>query len=75
MYALLTGAPERLENARYIQLDEWAGRRSPTTRRAAPPTLQRTMLGPLAVPSERRIDFRGDAPDAARRVPTGGGGA
>ena len=70
MYTLLTGAPERLASARYIQLDEWAGvgRDDPASCAAY---LERTMLGPLAVPPERRIDFCGDAPDAAaecRRV-------
>ena len=70
MYALLTGAPERLASARYIQLDEWAGV-GPDDPASCAAYLQRTMLGPLAVPPERRIDFRGDAPDAAaecRRV-------
>ena len=70
MYALLTAAPERLASARYVQLDEWAGI-SPDDPASCAAYLERTMLGPLAVPPERRIDFRGDAPDAAaecRRV-------
>ncbi len=70
MYALLTAAPERLASARYIQLDEWAGV-GPDDPASCAAYLQSTMLDPLAVPPERRIDFRGDAPDAAaecRRV-------
>ena len=62
-YALLTGAPERLARARYIQLDEWAGP-GPDDPASCAAYLERTVLGPLAVPPERRIDFRGDAPDA-----------
>ena len=71
-YALLTGAPERLADARYIQLDEWAGP-SPDHPASCAAYLERTVRGPLAVPPERWIGIRGDAPDAAvecRRVAT-----
>lgn len=71
-YALLTEAPERLAGTRFIQLDEWAGV-GPDDPASCAAYLQRTLLGPLAVPPERRIDIRGDAPDAAaecRRVAT-----
>ena len=71
-YALLAGAPERLENARYIQLDEWAGP-GPDDPASCAAYLERTVRGPLAVPPERWIGIRGDAPDAAsecRRVAT-----
>ena len=69
-YALLAAAPERLAGARFIQLDEWAGLGvdAPVSCAAY---LERTLLGPLAVPPERWIGFCGDAPDAAaecRRV-------
>ena len=72
MYALLTGAPERLASARYIQLDEWAGV-APDDPASCAHYLRRTVQGPLAVPPERWIGIRGDAPDAAaecRRVAT-----
>ncbi len=63
MYALLAGAPERLARARYIQLDEWAGV-GPDDPASCANYLQRTVRGPLAVPPERWIGIRGDAPDA-----------
>ena len=63
-YALLAGAPERLESARFIQLDEWAGL-GPDDPASCANYLERTVQGPLAVPSERWIGFRGDADDAA----------
>ena len=71
-YALLTGAPERLADARYIQLDEWAGH-GPDDPASCAAYLEGTVRGPLAVPPERWIGIRGDAPDAAaecRRVAT-----
>ena len=69
-YALLASATDRLANARFIQLDEWAGlgRDDPASCAAF---LEGTVRGPLAVPPERWIGIRGDAPDAAaecRRV-------
>ena len=70
LYALLAGAPERLTRARYIQLDEWAGV-GPDDPASCAAYLERTVRGPLAVPPERWIGIRGDAPDAAaecRRV-------
>ena len=69
-YALLAQEPEHLASARFIQLDEWAGLGAEDSASCAA-YLKRTLLGPLAVPPERRIDFRGDAEDAAaecRRV-------
>ena len=69
-YALLASAPERLEDARFIQLDEWAGL-GPEDPASCAAYLQRTVRSPLAVPPERWIGFRGDAPNAAaecRRV-------
>ena len=69
-YALLAGAPERLEKARYIQLDEWAGP-GPDDPASCAAYLERTVRGPLAVPPERWIEIRGDAEDEAaecRRV-------
>ena len=69
-YALLAGAPERLARARFVQLDEWAGLGADAPASCAA-YLRRTVRAPLAVPPERWIGFRGDAPDAAeecRRV-------
>ena len=69
-YARLAGAPARLAGARFIQLDEWAGLGAGDPASCAA-YLQRTLTGPLAVPAERWIGFRGDAPDAlaeCRRV-------
>ena len=69
-YALLAGEPGRLADARFIQLDEWAGLGAADPASCAA-YLERTVRGPLAVPPERWIGFRGDAPDAAvecRRV-------
>ena len=69
-YALLAAAPEQLARARYIQLDEWAGV-GPDDPASCANYLQRTVRGPLAVPPERWIGIRGDAPDAVaecRRV-------
>ena len=69
-YALLAGKPARLADARFIQLDEWASLAAHDPASCAA-YLQQTLLGPLAVPPERWIGFRGDAPDAAaecRRV-------
>ena len=69
-YALLAAAPERLASARFIQLDEWAGLGADDPASCAA-YLERTVRGPLAVPAERWIGIRGDAPDAAaecRRV-------
>ena len=69
-YALLAGAPALLAGARFIQLDEWAGLGADDPASCAA-YLERTLAGPLAVPPERWIGFRGDAPDAAaecRRV-------
>ena len=69
-YALLAAAPEQLARARYIQLDEWAGV-GPDDPASCAAYLERTVRGPLAVPPERWIGIRGDAPDAAaecRRV-------
>ena len=63
-YALLAAEPTRLADARFIQLDEWAGLGADHPASCAA-YLHRTLLGPLAVPPERRIGFRGDAPDAA----------
>ncbi len=62
-YALLAQEPEHLASARFIQLDEWAGV-GPDDPASCAAYLERTLLGPLAVPPERRIDFCGDAPDA-----------
>ncbi|MDE0201338.1 MAG: 6-phosphogluconolactonase [Rhodospirillaceae bacterium] len=69
-YALLADAPERLADARYIQLDEWAGP-GPDDPASCAAYLERTVRGPLAVPPERWIGIRGDAEDEAaecRRV-------
>ena len=69
-YAVLAGAPERLARARFIQLDEWAGLAAGNAASCAA-YLEQTVRGPLAVPPERWIGIRGDAPDAAaecRRV-------
>lgn len=69
-YALLAAAPERISGARFIQLDEWAGLGAEDPASCAA-YLERTVRGSLAVPPERWIGFRGDAPDAAaecRRV-------
>lgn len=63
-YALLAGAPERLASARFIQLDEWAGI-GPDDPASCAAYLERTVRGPLAVPPERWLGIRGDAPDAA----------
>ena len=64
MYALLTGAPERLADARYIQLDEWAGV-APDDPASCAAYLERTVRAPLAIPAGRWIGIRGDAPDSA----------
>ena len=69
-YALLATAPERIAGARFIQLDEWAGLGAQDPASCAA-YLERNVRGLLAVPPERWIGFRGDAPDAAaecRRV-------
>ena len=69
-YGLLAAAPERLASARFIQLDEWAGLGADDPASCAA-YLEHTIHSPLAVPPERWIGFRGDAPDAAaecRRV-------
>ena len=69
-YALLAAEPERLAHARFIQLDEWAGL-GPGDAASCAAYLERTVRRPLAVPPERWIGIRGDAPDAAaecRRV-------
>ena len=69
-YALLADAPARLAEARFIQLDEWAGLGAEDAGSCAA-YLDRTLRSPLTVPTERWIGFRGDAPDAAaecRRV-------
>ena len=69
-YARLAAAPERLAGARFIQLDEWVGLGADDPASCAA-YLQRSLAGPLAVPPERWIGFRGDAPDAladCRRV-------
>ena len=69
-YALLASAPNRLASARFVQLDEWAGLAAADPASCAA-YLERTVRSPLAVPAERWIGFRGDAPDAAaecRRV-------
>ena len=69
-YASLAREPERLARARFIQLDEWAGLGADDPASCAA-YLERTVQGPLAVPPERWIGIRGDAPDAAaecRRV-------
>ena len=69
-HALLAGSPERLESARFIQLDEWAGV-GPDDPASCANYLERTVRGPLAVSPERWIGFCGDTPDAAaecRRV-------
>ena len=69
-YALLAGEPGRLAHARFIQLDEWAGLGGADPASCAA-YLEQRVRGPLAVPPERWIGFRGDAPDAAaecRRV-------
>jgi len=63
-YALLASAPERLAGARFIQLDEWAGLGADDPASCAA-YLHRTVRLPLAVPPERWIGMRGDAPDAA----------
>jgi len=63
-YALLAGAPESLAEARFVQLDEWAGL-GPDDAASCAAYLQKTLRGPLAVPDARWIGFRGDAPDAA----------
>ena len=62
-YAQLAGAPGRLAEARFIQLDEWAGLGA-SDPASCGAYLQHTLAGPLAVPSERWIGFHGDAPDA-----------
>ncbi len=69
-YALLAAEPERLAAARFIQLDEWSGL-GESDEGSCAGYLREALLGPLAVPPERIIAFRGDAPDAAaecRRV-------
>lgn len=69
-YVRLAGAPERLAQARFIQLDEWAGLDADDAASCAA-YLERAVKGPLAVPDARWIGFRGAAPDAAaecRRV-------
>ena len=69
-YALLAAEPARLARARFIQLDEWAGLGAGDAASCAS-YLERTVRRPLAVPPERWIGIRGDAPDAAaecRRV-------
>ena len=69
-YAVLAADPERLAHARFIQLDEWAGLGAGDAASCAA-YLERTVRRPLAVPPERWIGIRGDAPDAAaecRRV-------
>ena len=63
-YGLLAAAPERLADARFIQLDEWAGLGADDPASCAA-YLERTVRSPLAVPPERWIGLRGDAPDAA----------
>ena len=63
-YGLLAAAPERLASARFIQLDEWAGVGADDPASCAA-YLEHTIRSPLAVPPERWIGFRGDAPDAA----------
>ena len=63
-YGLLAAAPERLASARFIQLDEWAGLGADDPASCAA-YLERTVRSPLAVPPERWIGFRGDAPDTA----------
>ena len=63
-YGLLAAAPERLASARFIQLDEWAGLAADDSASCAA-YLERTIRSPVAVPPERWIGFRGDAPDAA----------
>ena len=71
-YALLAGAPDRLAGARFMQLDEWAGLGADDPASCAA-YLERTVRGPLAVPADRWIGIRGDAPDASdecRRVAT-----
>ena len=71
-YALLADAPDRLASARFIQLDEWAGLGADDPASCAA-YLERTVRGPLAVPADRWIGIRGDAPDASaecRRVAT-----
>lgn len=70
VYAHLAAAPARLNRARFIQLDEWAGLKADDLASCAA-YLQRTLGGSLRVPPERWIGFCGDAPDAAaecRRV-------
>ena len=70
VYAHLAAAPARLAEARFIQLDEWAGLGADDPASCSA-FLRRTLAGALAVPSERWIGFYGDAPDAAaecRRV-------
>ncbi len=69
-YARLAEAPGRLAAARFIQLDEWAGLGADDPASCAH-YLHRALLGPLAVPPDRHIGFRGAAPDPAaecRRV-------
>ena len=61
VYALLADAADRLAGARFIQLDEWAG---PGDSASCAAYLERAVRGPLAVPPERWIGFRGDAPDS-----------
>ncbi|MDE0391195.1 MAG: 6-phosphogluconolactonase [Rhodospirillales bacterium] len=71
-YAVLATDPGRLASARFIQLDEWAGLGAGDPGSCAA-YLESTVRGPLAVPAERWIGIRGDAPDATaecRRVAT-----
>ena len=70
VYARLADSPARLASARFVQLDEWAGVGADDSASCAA-YLQRTLARPLAVPPERWLGFRGDAPDApaeCRRV-------
>ena len=72
VYTRLAAAPARLAGARFIQLDEWAGLGADNPASCAA-HLQRTLARPLAVPSERWIGFRGEAPNEnaeCRRVAT-----
>ena len=72
VYARLAAAPARLAEARFIQLDEWAGVGADDPASCAA-YLQRTLARPLGVPPERWLGFHGDAPDAlaeCRRVST-----
>ena len=69
-FAKLSASPERLADARFIQLDEWVGLGADNPASCAA-YLQRTLIGPLVVPPERWIAFRGDAADSVaecRRV-------